>query len=339
MGKRRVDSELGEDIVQLLGYMNFSSGKMESPLLAAVNRIYADALPSQNPYQGMPSWLQTQQWLGDWLIRLGQTKPSFNDSSQAASVLKLAWQLLPAYLDFHRDLLFHQEAEGLFNGFFMGKAIEAVILQGAPWDDTDRIINGAVAHLNDFVGYRPVAVLEGRRLEPYDNEWVRPIPLFIAGAGATAGPYLEVISQCLQILSDTPEEILRPACFNQSMLEELSLDPRAYDFDHPVNQRPNYHFGQWDPHLIDNSGNYRRFVVQQVTLDALLARTQDDHAGPREELMMEAAAVLAGTILMASGISGWGPGAFSSTTSLAGLLGPIAEYRDKFYEHRLSMCN
>lgn len=335
MGKRRVDSVLGEDLVQLLGYMNFSSGKMEAPLLAAINRVYADALPSRNPYQGMPSWLQVHQWLGDWLIGLGQSKPAFGDSSQAADVLKLSWQLLPAYLDFHRDLLFHQEAEGLFNGFFMGKAIEAVILQGAPWNETERIVNGAISHLSDFVGYRPVAVLEGRRLEPYDHEWVRPIPLYIAGVGTTAGPYLEVVNQCLKFLSETPEEILRPACFNQSMLEELSLDPRAYDFDHPVNQRPNYHFGQWDPHLIDNSGNYRRFVVQQVTLDALLARAQDEQAGPRDELMMEAAAVLAGTILMASGISGWGPGAFSSTTSLAGLLGPIAEYRDQFYEHLL----
>ena len=163
MGKRRSDSELGEDIVQLLGYMNFSSGNMEPPILAAMNRIYADALPSQNPYQGMPSYLQAQQWLEDWLTKLGQTKPAFNDSSQAASVLKLSWQLLPAYMDFHRDLLFHQEAEGLFNGFFMGKAIEAVVVQGPPWDETDRIVHGAIDRLNDFVGYRPVAVLEGRR--------------------------------------------------------------------------------------------------------------------------------------------------------------------------------
>ncbi len=335
VGKRRSDSELGEDLVQLLGYMNFSSGNMEPPILAAMNRIYADALPSQNPYQGMPSYLQVHQWLEDWLAKLGQTKPAFNDSSQAASVLKLSWKLLPAYMDFHRDLLFHQEAEGLFNGFFMGKAIEAVVVQGPPWDETDRIVNGAIDRLNDFVGYRPVAVLEGRRLEPYAHEWVRPIPLYIAGVGATTGPYQEVVNQCLQILRDTPEDILRQACFNQEMLSELALDPRSYDFDHPVNQRPNYHFGQWDPHFIDNSGNYRRFVIQQVTLDALLARVQDDHVGPRDELMLEASAVLAGTILMASGISGWGPGTFSSTTSLASLLGPIAEYRDRFYENLL----
>lgn len=334
VGKRRSDSELGEDVVHLLGYMNFSSNKMDLPTLAAINRIYADALPSMNPYQGMPSWLQVQQWFGDWLEKLQLTNPNFSDSSQAASVLKLTWQLLPAYLDFHRDLLFHQEAEGLFNGFFMGKAIEAVVMQAAPWDEPERIIPKAIDQLNDFVGYRPVAVLEGRRLEPYANEWVRPIPLHIAGVGTTAGQYYEVVEQSLAILMNTPEDILRQACFHPEMLDELALDPRAYDFDHPVNQRPNYHFGQWDPHLIDNRGNYRRFVIQQVTIDALLARVQDEQVD-RDELMYEAAAVLAGTILMASGISGWGPGAISSTTSLASLLGPIAEYRDRFYEHLL----
>ena len=69
----------------------------------------------------------------------------------------------------------------------------------------------------------------------------------------------------------------RPGPFDAGMvqshwLDELALDPRAYEFDHPANKRPNYHFGQWDPHRIDNAGRYRRFVVQQVTLDAILDR-------------------------------------------------------------------
>ncbi len=112
----------------------------------------------------------------------------------------------------------------------------------------------------------------------------------------------------------------------------MAFDPRAYDFDHPVNKRPNYHFGQWDPHHIDQQGHYRRFVVQQVTLDVLLARI-DGHDGPaREELLFEEAAVLAGTILMASGTSGNGPDAHDSSTTLSGLLPRIAGYRDAFYK-------
>lgn len=331
----RNDSGRMEDLSLLLGYMNFSTGNADATVLAAINRLYADAIMG-NPFEGLPAWLQVQQWLQDALAKLADSQPAFSDHSQGAAILELVWlHLLPAYLDFHSDLLFHQEPEGVFNGFFVGKAVEAVVIQGSPWDDVDRIVNGAIRHLNDFVGYRPVAVLEGRRLEPYQHEWCRPIPLFIKGVGTASGPYHAVIGKCLEILNGTSEEILRRANFDLGMLDELALDPRAYDFDHPVNQRPNYHFGQWDPHLIDRAGYYRRFVIQQITLDALLARTEDQHIGPTDQLLFEAAAVLAGTILMASGISGWGPGAYSSNTSLGSLMGPIAEYRDQFYEELL----
>ncbi len=330
-----VSQALEADLVQVLGYLNFSSGKPELKTLAALNRIYARALPG-TPFEGMPAWLQMQQWLQDALARLNESNPAFSDCQQASSVLELIWlNVLPSYLDFHRDLLFHQEPEGVFNGFFLGRVMEAVLQQGGPWSEVDRIVEDTIRQLNDYVGYRPVAVLEGRRLEPYPNEWVRPIPIYISGAGATAGPYEEVVTRCMQILLETDPGVLRAASFDVELLDELSVDPRAYDFDHPVNQRPNYHFGQWDPHCIDNSGYYRRFVVQQVTLDALLARVYEFSKVPRDELLTEAAAVLAGTILMASGICGSGPGSFASTVSLASLLGPIAQYRDKFYEQLL----
>ena len=323
------------DLVQVLGYLNFSSGKAELKTLAALNRIYARALPG-GPFEGMPAWLQIQQWLQDELAKLHEANSAFKDCAQAEALLELLWlNFLPAYLDFHRDLLFHQEPEGIFNGYFLGRAMEAVLQQGGPWDETDRIVEGAIRQINDYVGYRPVAVLEGRRLEPYANEWVRPTPIYIAGIGATAGPYQAVVEKCMDILRETDEHILQQAGFDLERLDELAVDPRAYDFDHPVNQRPNYHFGQWDPHQIDNSGYYRRFVVQQVTLDALLARVHEYSDIPRDQLLSEGAAVLAGTILMASGITGAGPGAYPSTVTLASLLGPIAAYRDEFYEQLL----
>ena len=103
----------------------------------------------------------------------------------------------------------------------------------------------------------------------------------------------------------TDPDILRLAHFDPEALQELALDPRAYDFNHPVNKRPNYHFGQWDPQHLDTKGRYRRFVVQQVTLDALMRRLIQAEDIPAEERLLEAAAVLAGTILMASGVCGW----------------------------------
>ena len=50
-----------------------------------------------------------------------------------------------------------------------------------------------------------------------------------------------------------------------------------------------------------------------------------------KEAMTEASAVMAGTMLMASGISGSGPGTYDSNTTLATLLPVIASYRDQFY--------
>lgn len=333
---KRYDSVSGaeDDIVQVLGYLNFSSGRSDPKTLESLNRLYGRAIWG-SPYAGMPPWLSIQQWLQDALLRLAADNPAFQKSSQANEVLSLVWRhLLPSYLDFHRDLLFHQEPEALFNGFFIGRAMEAILQQGAPWDEVDRIIPAAIQRLNDYVGFRPVAVLEGRRLEPYPHEWVRPIPLYIAGSGVTQGPYHDVVEQALKILAEANPDILQRAYLDLNHLDELALDPRAYDFDHPVNRRPNYHFGQWDPHCIDGQGYYRRFVIQQVTLDALLARQRQEKL-PKEQLLFEAAAVLAGTILMASGVSGSGPNTFASTINLATLLSGIAAYRDEFYDQLL----
>ncbi len=82
-------------------------------------------------------------------------------------------------------------------------------------------------------------------------------------------------------------------------------------------------------------GYFNRFVVRQVTLDALLSRLRDEPELDPAELLFEAASVLAGTILMASGISGWGPGAYTSDITLGSLMKPIAAYRDAYYEDRL----
>lgn len=325
-----------EDLVHVLGYLNFSSGKSDPKCLAALNRLYSLAIarePGQfKPFAGLPPWMTIQQWLTDRLATLKHEKDIFRESEQAEQVLQLVWQqLLPEYLDFHSDLLFHQEPEGLFNGLFLGRAIEAVLQQGAPWTEVDRVVSKAIDVLNDYVGYRPVAVLEGRRLEPYPHEWLRPIPLYIREVGVAYGPYYELISRALEILRNTAPSILREAQFDPDHLDELALDPRAYDFDHPVNKRPNYYFGQWDPHLLDQDANYRRFVLQQVTVDALLARVSEEKELPRDQLLTEAAVVLAGTMLMASGISGGRVNAFASTTTLIQLLGQIANYRDQFY--------
>ncbi len=325
---------LSDALQRLAGYLNFSSGSSDPAVLSAWNDVYNQATQG-DPLSGPPAWLVMKDWLSTALEQLSTEQAAFRDAGQARRMVRLLWsELLPAYLDYHRDLLFHQQPEVLFNGFFLARAAEAILSVGLDGQD-DQIIQSAIGRLNDFVGYRPVAVLENRSCEPYPHEFVRPIPLYIQGAGVTAGPYHDLITGAIKTLEATDPDILRAASFDLQRLHELALDPRAYDFDHPVNRRPNYHFGGWDERAIGNDGYYYRFVLRQVTLDSLLKRLDESSELERSEVLVEAASVLAGTILMASGIAGWGPGAYTSDTTLGSLMKPIAVYRDAFYEDRL----
>jgi len=318
---------------RVLGYLNFSSGATDAKALAALNELFAslDAAP-----QVPEPWKTAGKLLEARLGELRESSAAFANASQAQTALRLTFQrFLPAWLQFHSDLLFHRKPADLFNGLFVGRVFETVLKHSALWDDEEQFVAESIRRFNDFIGYRPVATLESQKIEPSAHEWVRPIPLYIEGVGAAAGHYREVVEKTLELLRGTDPVVLRSAFFDPDLLSELAYDPRAYDFDHPANKRPNYHFGLWDPHLIDNKGRYRRFVVQQVTLDSLMSRLTSEPAIPRDQLLVEAAAVLAGTILMACGISGDGPDAHDSTTTLANLLPRIARYRDAFYEQLL----
>ena len=322
---------------EVVGYLNFSSGTSDSGFLRNINELFRSI-------EGQPQQEASHQILGQWLLdatdRLQQNSKAFSDTTQVRAVVRLLNDsLLPNYREFHRDLLFHQPEVDLWRPLFIGRAFDALLAQGGPWDHSERIVQGALGQLNDFVGYRPVATLASGNLStPYAHEFVRPIPLYIRDAGIAVGRYEKIISLALEILESTDEEILARAWFDLGRLEEIALDPREYDFDHPVNRRPNYHFGQWDPNHISNNGYYTRLVLQQMSLDALLSRCEptDSTEESSENHWREAAAVLAGTILMASGTSGDGPGRHDSSVTLATLLPHIASYRDDFYAQLLA---
>ena len=325
-------------IADILGYLNFSDGTPNSAFAANLNSL-ARTLSSEEGVgkdaEPVPVWKQLDAALSTGLQRLSRESETFQKADQAEAVLRLVFdELLPAYRFHHRDLLFHQPDEAIFTPFFLSRVFEAVLKEGGPWGELSRITSGVLTRINDFLGHRPVAALrDGRRMKPYPHESVATIPIWLEGAGASVGPYEELVEATLEILRNTDPTLLRRAWFDLEQLSELSIDPRAYDFDHPVNRRPNYQFGQWDPHLIDNQGYYRRYVLQQVTVDAILTRLEEANAEiPRKELLAEAGAVLAGTILMGSGVSGDGPGVHDSNTSLNVLMPHIAAYRDDFYK-------
>lgn len=342
-------SHWSEALEQVLAYLNFSSGKPDPNAQQNLNAVFAHldlAGAESGGVAGSGSTMSSAQDGATWerlgalllskLDELQGTTPVFAEIEQAKEVVTAVWtQLLPAYLEHHRDLLFHATPTYLFRPFFLIRALELTLEIRAESGLDEDYTENALSRINDYIGYRPVAVLESQKVEPYRYEWLRPIPLYIRGAGSCYGVEQEIVDIAVELLAETPDHVLRPACFRIEHLEELAVDPRAYDFDHPVNKRPNYHFGQWDPHQIGLDGRYHRYVVQQVTLDALLARLADSEL-PREQLVFEAAAVLAGTILMGAGVSGEGPDTFGSNDTLSTLLRPIADYRDQFYEFLLT---
>ena len=315
---------------ELLGYLTFSSGADDPQFLANLNEFYRAVEAEVGEAAALSN---IEQRLLARLDQLAATSPAFRNTEQARAVIDLLFhQVISAYREYHRDSLFHQTDADLWRPFLLGRTMQILLRLGSPWDELDRLIDGTLDELNDFIGHRPVPTLRtSQRMEAYDQEWVAPVPLYVRTAGVSVGRYERLISETLAILRSSPPDILRAAHFDPELLEELCLDPRAYDFDHPVNKRANYHFGQWDPHHIDGSGHYRRFVVQQMTLDGLLERVTKAPPADRDQLYFDAAAVLAGTILMAAGTSGYGPDAHDSSVTLGNLLPRIAAYRDEFY--------
>lgn len=321
-------------IAALLGWLNFSEGKADARFQKQLDGAFAflAAHGSANPADDLALLLQ------DRLQALHQAGgAAFSDITQADAVLRSAFHdVLPAYRKHHRDLFAHQSDADLWQPFFLARAFEAILRQRGPWTETERIVQGTLKHLDDYVGHRPLAVLEGeKRGEIYDHERIRPIPLFIRGVGVAHGKYHDLVELALKILEDVPESICTDACFDLKLLDELALDPRAYDFNHPADKRPNHCFGEWDPHHLDGQARYRRFVVRQLLLDGLWQRAYQSEGKDRAEMLFESAAVFAGTILMASGVSGSGPQTHDSSVSLSVLVPRIARYRESYYAHLL----
>lgn len=330
------------DVEELLGYLNFSNGTPDAAFQRGLNALFARFETS--PRESLLQFLSVR------LEELAGTSPAFADVSQARAVLELAFGECPrAYRRHHADLLFHLAEADFDRPFLLARMAEAVLAQGPPWSETGRVLAGAVERLNDFVGYRPLAVLEnGRTMQPYPHEAFRPVPLFIREAGVANGPARELIEGMLALFGELSVDIQREAYFDLDHLDEFALDVRAYDHLHPVNKRTNYIFGEWDPHVIDNRGFYRRFVMRKMILDALLDWIEGAAAGrpvgsaaktPRKERLFDASAVLCGTVLMATAISGSGPGAHDSTVSLTALLPQVARQRDLFYAHLLQQAS
>ena len=162
---------------QALGYLNFAAGAPDPKFLQNLNELYglvsddSQDQPASTSSAGRsprePNWRVLGHLFGEKLRQLASDTPTFADSQQVSAVLQLVLQqVIPGYRKFHQDLLLHQTDNLLLNSFMFGRVCEAVLSQGPPWDETDRITSDSLAMLNDYVGHRPVAALETRKIEP-----------------------------------------------------------------------------------------------------------------------------------------------------------------------------
>ena len=325
-----VDPPAPAGVDAILGYLNFASGAFDPAFFSNLNQLYQQFCPqTTNLPPGI--WGQVLETLKSRLRQLEGVAPAFRDATQVRAILEVAGAAPSAYADFHQNLQIAIPLPDCFNAFLMGRFLEAALREWAANNANPIDLRKVIDRLDDYVGYRPTPALENRKLEPHRHERFRPIPIYLRNVGAAFGPWRDVVDAALKILSETSAEVRRLAYFDLAAMDELAIDFRGYDFDHPSNKRPNYQFGMWDPHQIGMDGRFHRFIVQHVTLDALMSRLNEANA-PQSEITFEAGAVLAGTILMASGISGDSPDTFDSTVSIATLLPRITSCRDKFYE-------
>ncbi|HQR05769.1 MAG TPA: hypothetical protein PLN21_03050 [Gemmatales bacterium] len=324
------------DLLKVIGYLNFSNGKPDARFQKAWNQAQA-FVAGIDPVQ---PWLTLCQWLLEQCdIVATQGGSAFQDVTQAKTVLSLLpGHVIPAYKAFHKDILGHLSDSELLQPFFVARMIECLLASGGNWEQRDKIIPAVIDKLNDFLGYRPIATLENKRLgEPYAHERFRPIPVYLRDAGVGNGRHQKLIQEAISILQAIPADLLDEASFDLARLEEWAYDPRCYDHSHPANRRPNYVFGEWDPQYLDLSGEYRRYVSREITLQILLQRLETDNASLRQEYVKEAGIVLAGTVLMASAMSGRGPGSYDSTVKLSTLVPRIAKLRDNYYTYCFGM--
>ena len=324
---------------KLIGYLNFSDGRPDHRFRRSLADAFAGLEGESRPWETVAAWL---------IARAEELKASgssaYADQAQALAAIQATFVDLPReYREFHKDLLAHNSDDDLFNAFIFTRGAEAALRARSSGTADAHLGTEAVLAISDYVGYRPVAILEtGQASEIDPHERIAPIPLYFAGSEVAPGRYAEIVAPALQLLKDTDRDLLDEAMLEPDLIEELSLDPRAVDHLHPINKRPNYLFGEWDPHRIDNQGNYRRFVVRQLTINSLVAWVNPGPPKAKKgaeavaERRFEAAAVLAGTVLMGAGICGSGPTSFDSETTLTKLVPRIARYRDEFYKKLLA---
>ncbi len=352
----KLQDEVGAQAI--LGWMQLSEGKPSDKFRLSMAKAWS-ILKSEGTD---PVWTRLLWWLdNEWnaLPRtLNKTTGIFTGPPVASAAILGAGIFIEATLKNKGILLGHPDQDVVAGPFWIPHLLEYLVailppdeipqssidtggmtLADLPW--LMPFIIRALRDFHDFVGYRPVPVLEmTQKVRVRNGERHRPGILWWPRVGVAPLPQAPLVKRTIYWLEHAPADILEESGFSLEALTELSLDLREYDHSLPAAQRPNHLFGEWDPERIDNKGRYCRMVVRAMILRLLW--DQVDNPGPgdpldRNERLEEGAILLAGVILMSAGVLGQGPESVDPTKSLSLIIPRIANYRDAFYGQVLTM--
>lgn len=336
----------------LLGWLQLSEGrpseKFRKELARAWSLLASAGIPQAS--KTLLDWLETKLRAG---AAAGGGAGIFVGPPLAHAALDGARVIIEATRISRRELLGHLTPNDLAGPFWLIALLELLasrlaadsqhlqpgtkgILPTTGLEILAPLFKSVLVEFHDFVGYRPVPVLEsGRKVRIHSAERHRPAPLWWPGMGVAPIESGPLIARAVHWLGNAPPEILEEAGFNLSTLGELALDLREFDHSLPAAQRPNHLFGEWDAEKVDLRGHWNRMVVRSTLVRLLWEHV--NHPGPGDptdfgERLEEAGILLAGTILMSSGVLGWGPGATDPTKTLGLVVPRIARLRDGFYQ-------
>src|SRR6516164_3527089 len=122
VGERFAGLDGAVSAAKLLGYLNFSDGRPEPRWQKLLNEAYAflDTHGESRPHRALYEWLVAQ------LSSLQTNQVAgFKKVDQVSKVLDIVFnQVLPAYQQYHADLLFHLSERDLFQPLFLARVCE-----------------------------------------------------------------------------------------------------------------------------------------------------------------------------------------------------------------------
>ncbi|MFN6105600.1 MAG: hypothetical protein ACK5EA_14315, partial [Planctomycetaceae bacterium] len=131
---------------EMLGYLNFSNGQPDSKFQGRLNR-FGVLLHQEAAGAALRDLLLNR-------LRLLSTEGgAFAYITQARGVIEAVFdQVIPAHRAYHADLLAHVDPSFFYDPFFVARVFEATLAQGGPWTESQRVVDGALGQLNDYLG-------------------------------------------------------------------------------------------------------------------------------------------------------------------------------------------